>query len=153
MRWQDSITDAKNMNLGKLWEMVEGQGVLQSLLLQRVRHNWMIEQQQWWFYSQLFCFVFFFKKSSYCFPQWLYQFTFPLAMQEGSLFSTPSPALFACGFFFYYGLSNRCEVVSHCSFDLHFSHHFMGNRWGNSGNSGRLHVLGLQNHCKWWLQP
>ena len=22
MRWLDSITDAKNMNLGKLWEMV-----------------------------------------------------------------------------------------------------------------------------------
>ena len=51
LRWLDSITDAMNMNLGKLWEMVEGQGVLQSLLLQRVRHNWMIEQQQWWFYS------------------------------------------------------------------------------------------------------
>ena len=23
-----------------------------------------------------------------------------------------------------------------------WSHHFMGNRWGNSGNSGRLHFLG-----------
>ena len=29
----------------------------------------------------------------------------------------------------------------------------MGNRWGNSGNSDRLYFLGLQNHCKWWLQP
>ena len=26
------------------------------------------------------------------------------------------------------------------------SHHFMGNRWGNSGNSDRLYFLGLQNH-------
>ena len=26
------------------------------------------------------------------------------------------------------------------------SHHFMGNRWGNSGNSDRLYILGLQNH-------
>ena len=26
------------------------------------------------------------------------------------------------------------------------SHHFMGNRWGNSGNSGRLYFFGLQNH-------
>ena len=25
-----------------------------------------------------------------------------------------------------------------------WSHHFMGNRWGNSGNSGRLYFLGLQ---------
>ena len=29
----------------------------------------------------------------------------------------------------------------------------MANRWGNNGNSGRLYFLGLQNHCRWWLQP
>ena len=28
------------------------------------------------------------------------------------------------------------------------SHHFMGNRWGNSGNSVRLYFWGLQNHCR-----
>ena len=28
-------------------------------------------------------------------------------------------------------------------------HHFMANRWGNSGNSGRLYFGGLQNHCIW----
>ena len=28
-------------------------------------------------------------------------------------------------------------------------HHFMGNRWGNSGNSVRLYFFGLQNHCRW----
>ena len=32
------------------------------------------------------------------------------------------------------------------------SHHFMGNRWGNSGNSVRHYFWGLQNHCRWWLQ-
>ena len=26
-------------------------------------------------------------------------------------------------------------------------------RWGNDGNSDRLYFLGLQNHCRWWLQP
>ena len=26
---------------------------------------------------------------------------------------------------------------------------FMGNRWGNSGNSIRLYFLGFQNHCRW----
>ena len=31
------------------------------------------------------------------------------------------------------------------------SHHFMTNRWGNSGNSDRLYLGGLQNHCGWWL--
>ena len=30
------------------------------------------------------------------------------------------------------------------------SHHFMANRWGNSG---WLYFFGLQNHCRWWLQP
>ena len=29
------------------------------------------------------------------------------------------------------------------------SHHFMANRWGNSGNSVRLYFLELQNHCRW----
>ena len=33
------------------------------------------------------------------------------------------------------------------------SHHFMGNRWRNSGNSGWLYFSGLLNHCRWWLQP
>ena len=27
---------------------------------------------------------------------------------------------------------------------------FMANRWGNSG---WLYFSGLQNHCRWWLQP
>ena len=26
---------------------------------------------------------------------------------------------------------------------------FMGNRWGNSGNSVGLYFWGLQNHCRW----
>ena len=34
-----------------------------------------------------------------------------------------------------------------------WSHHFMGNRWGDRGNSVRLYFSGLQNHCRWWLQP
>ena len=27
--------------------------------------------------------------------------------------------------------------------------HFMANRWRNSGNSVRLCLFGLQNHCRW----
>ena len=26
-------------------------------------------------------------------------------------------------------------------------------RWGNHGNSDRLYFVGLQNHCRWWMQP
>ena len=29
-----------------------------------------------------------------------------------------------------------------------WSHHFMANRWANSGNSSRLYIFGLQNHCR-----
>ena len=29
-----------------------------------------------------------------------------------------------------------------------WSHHFMGDRWGNSGNSNRHYFLELQNHCR-----
>ena len=29
-----------------------------------------------------------------------------------------------------------------------WSHHFIANRWINSGNSDRLYFRGLQNHCR-----
>ena len=29
----------------------------------------------------------------------------------------------------------------------------MANRWGENGNCNRLYFLGLQKHCRWWLQP
>ena len=38
----------------------------------------------------------------------------------------------------------------HCL--LHWSHHFMANRWGNNGNSDKLYFGGLQNQYRWWLQ-
>ena len=41
-------------------------------------------------------------------------------MQESSLFSTPSPALIVCRLFDD-GHSDLCEVIFHCSFDMHFS--------------------------------
>ena len=44
--------------------------------------------------------------------------------KEGSLFSTPSPAFIVCRFFDD-GHSDQCEVISYCSFDLHFSN----NEW------------------------
>ena len=30
-----------------------------------------------------------------------------------------------------------------------WSYHFMANRWRNSGNSERLYIFRLQNHCSW----
>ena len=47
--------------------------------------------------------------------------------------------------------SEKVGSVQHSENEDHgiWSHHFMGNRWGNSGNSVRLYVFGLQNHCRW----
>ena len=41
-------------------------------------------------------------------------------MKECSLVSTPSPAFIVCRIFDD-GHSDWCEMISHCSFDLHFS--------------------------------
>ena len=68
----------------------------------------------WLFYFQ------FFKEPPYCSPQWLHKFTFPPRVYQGSLFSTTSPALVIYRLFDG-GHSDRCEVISHCGFDLHFS--------------------------------
>ena len=63
-----------------------------------------------------------FEEPLYCFPQWVHQFTFPPTMWKGSLFFTPSPPFVICSNrIFNYGHFDWCMVVSHCSFDLHFS--------------------------------
>ena len=52
-------------------------------------------------------------------------------VQEGSLFSKPSLA-FIVYRLFDDGYSDQCEVISHCSFDLHFSNNDCdaGRDWG-----------------------
>ena len=73
-----------------------------------------------------------FKETPYCSPKWLYLFTFSPTVQECSLFSTPSPAFILCRSF-NDGHFDRCEVILHCSFDLHFSN----NEWWRAS----FHVL------------
>ena len=45
-----------------------------------------------------------------------------------------------------------CPVLTVASWPAYriWSHHFMASKWGNSG---WLYFSGLQNHCRWWLQP
>ena len=48
--------------------------------------------------------------------------------------------------------SGKCWLkAQHAENEDHgiWSHHFLGNRWGNSRNSVRLYLFGLQNHCRW----
>ena len=63
---------------------------------------------------------FFFLRNIHTVLSWLYQVAFPPTVQEGSLFSTPSPAFTVCRCFGN-DHSDLCEVISHCSFDLHLS--------------------------------
>ena len=56
---------------------------------------------------------------NFFFPQWLHQSAFPPTMQKGSPFSTSLPALVR--WFIDDSHSDRCEIVSHCGFNLHFS--------------------------------
>ena len=48
---------------------------------------------------------------------------------------------------------SSCPQSLSASESFPMSHHFMANRWGNSGNGVRLYFSGLQNHCRWCLQP
>ena len=45
------------------------------------------------------------------------------------------------------------QLSSQSNSHIHTSYHFMANRRGNSGNCVKLYFFGLQNHCRWWLQP
>ena len=49
----------------------------------------------------------------------------------------------------------KCLKIQHSKDKAHGIqfHLLLANRWGNNGNSDRLCFLGLQNHCRWWLQP
>ena len=61
----------------------------------------------------------FFEKPPHCFPKWQHKLTFPPTVYEGFLFSTSFPTFAICGLFDD-SHSDRCEVISHCGFDLHF---------------------------------
>ena len=65
-----------------------------------------------------------FKQSPYHLDDWRYQFTFLPTVQEHSLFSTSSPAFIVCRLFDD-AHSDWYQVISHCSFELHFSN----NKW------------------------
>ena len=49
------------------------------------------------------------------------------------------------------GLKKSCLKLQYSENKDHgiWSHHFMGNRWGNSGNNVTLYFFVLQNHCRW----
>ena len=56
MRWLDSITNAMNMNLGKLWEMVEGQEILSPCCKESDTTGWLNNNNNGGFIPSLFVF-------------------------------------------------------------------------------------------------
>ena len=48
-------------------------------------------------------------------------------------------------------VKEESEKTQHSKNEDHgiWSHHFMANRWGISGNSDRFYLGRLQNHCRW----
>ena len=78
-----------------------------------------VNTQQWnyWITAQLY--FSFLEEPLYYSPQWLHQFAFPPTGHKGPFLSTSLPTL-AISCLFDNSHSDRCEVVSHCSFDLHF---------------------------------
>ena len=78
---------------------------------------WMYTQEwnSWGMWYSIF--RVFFEKASFCFLQWLHQFTFPPVVSTGSFFSTSLPIFVIC-VLSGDGHSDRCEVVSYSGFDL-----------------------------------
>ena len=58
------------------------------------------------------------------FTNWLHKFTIPPTVHKDSIFSTSSTIFVIC-VLFDDSHSDRCEVVSHCGFDLHFPNNFV----------------------------
>ena len=75
-------------------------------------------------------------------------------MQECSLFSTHSPAFIVCRLFDE-GHSDQCEVISPCSFDLHFSKeirpvHSEGDQpWDFFGRNDAKAETPVQQRMRW----
>ena len=42
----------------------------------------------------------------------------------------------------------KMKIIQHSKNGI-WSHLFVADRWGNSGNSEMLYLGGLQNHCRW----
>ena len=62
--------------------------------------------------------VLLFWEPPYCFPQWPYQFISLPPVHKGSPFTRSSPPLVVSSLFDE-SHSDRCEVISHCGFDVH----------------------------------
>ena len=60
------------------------------------------------------------KESSRCPPEWLFPFTSQASVKEASLVCTPSLHLLFVGYLAI-GHSEQCDVILHCSLELHFT--------------------------------
>ena len=66
-------------------------------------------------------YFYFSEEAPYCFPQWLYHFTFLPTVQNGSFSLHPFQHSLFIVLLMMVGHSDQSEMISHYSFDLHFS--------------------------------
>ena len=87
------------------------------------------------------------------FPKWLDHFALPLAMNEGSNFSTSLTIIIFC--LFEYSHTVGCQVVSHCGFGLHFCDSY--SCWACLALPGHFHIIfgkeSIHILCKFLIEP
>ena len=66
--------------------------------------------------------------------------------------STQFPDIWYFSMCYFYDISQGCESAL-LEIPTTWPHDCLANRRGKGVSSGRFPLLGLQNHCGWWLQP
>ena len=180
MRWLDGITDSMNMSLSKYREIVKGKEAWPATV-RGVTKNW-TQLTDWTTTKNSECFSWdnhctLIGRGNIVMPTFSKLLAEAPPKHHQELIGTPKASVHfqgrhhnICWIWAKIHLWQESRVASnliprfeeliqwpsgtfHWSHGGIWSHHFMGYRWGNSGNSVRLYFSGLQNHCRWWLQP